>query len=345
MTEKQTLCPNCSAPLGGHYCSQCGQRNWPGGLTFSAVAGEAFEEVFSWDSRIWRTLVALVFRPGFLTAEFVAGRRARYVPPFRLYLIISFFLFLVVSLVAATTGYIHVDGARRADVAVVSPRDDVAATARAPDVQAQVESEYDTDGRSISLDFKPGTRISDNGQADRVLAPIVIGNPDGDTSVAADIGITLSNENSPQWLKDLDQRLEDNAAKLGDDQGDFVQQLVEYMPQMMFLLLPVFALLLKFNYLFSPYSYLDHLVFSLHFHSFAYLLYLFGTLISTWIYTQGIGAPLFLVLVAYLPLALMKTYGSGPGGALGKSFFILVLDGILLLVAFALISVLTLALI
>ena len=345
MTDDRKLCQNCSAPLHGNYCSQCGQRDWPGGLTFSAVAGEVFDDVFSWDSRIWRTLVALVFRPGFLTAEFIAGRRARYVPPFRLYLIISFVLFLMVSLVATTTDYVHVGGPGSSESLELAPEEDGVTAGPGPSAQAPVEDHHNTAASTISLDLRP--RASGNGGEDseRLIAPIVTGQPEGDTSLAADIRISLSDEDSPQWLQDLDQRLEHNAARLQGDPGQFVEQLVEYLPQMMFLLLPVFALLLKFSYLFSPYNYLEHLVFSLHFHSFAYLLYLFGTLVSTWILTEGIGAPLFLVFVVYLPLALMRTYGSSLIGATGKSLVILVADGILLLLAFAMISILTLALI
>jgi hypothetical protein len=59
---------------------------------FSQVAAEDLTHA---DSRLWRTLLALLFKPGFLTREFLAGRRARYLPPVRLYLVLSvaFFLF------------------------------------------------------------------------------------------------------------------------------------------------------------------------------------------------------------------------------------------------------------
>ena len=63
-----------------------------------AVVGEWFEDLGSLDSRLWRTLSALLFRPGLLSAEFNAGRRAAYLPPFRLYLIVSFIMFLLLSI-------------------------------------------------------------------------------------------------------------------------------------------------------------------------------------------------------------------------------------------------------
>jgi hypothetical protein len=120
--------------------------------------------------------------------------------------------------------------------------------------------------------------------------------------------------------------------------------MIDYLPQMMFLLLPLFALLLKFCYLFSPFHYLQHLVFSLHFHSFAYLLYLVGELVKSWLHPDGIGGPLTLAFIIYLPLALRRTYGSSLAGAAGKSLFILSVDLVLLLFGFVFVVLLALAL-
>jgi hypothetical protein len=98
------LCRNCAAPLEGEYCSRCGQREDRGDLHFSEAIGELADDVVAWDSRLWRTLLPLVFKPGYLTAEFIAGRKARYVAPYRLYLIISFILFLVISGIGGAIG-------------------------------------------------------------------------------------------------------------------------------------------------------------------------------------------------------------------------------------------------
>ncbi len=90
-------CRNCGSTLTGEYCAACGQRKGRDEARLGAALSEIFDEAFTWDSRLWRTLSALILRPGLLTADFNAGRRARYVPPFRLYLIISFLTFLVLS--------------------------------------------------------------------------------------------------------------------------------------------------------------------------------------------------------------------------------------------------------
>lgn len=88
-------CENCGNEVVQRYCGACGQRLDPPVHSLWHFSQLAAEDLTHADSRLWRTLLALLFRPGHLTAEFLAGRRARYLPPVRLYLVLSlaFFLF------------------------------------------------------------------------------------------------------------------------------------------------------------------------------------------------------------------------------------------------------------
>jgi hypothetical protein len=88
-------CGNCGNEVTQRYCGACGQRAEPPVHSLVHFSRVATEDLTHADSRLWRTLGALLFRPGFLTAEFLGGRRARYLPPVRLYLVLSvaFFLF------------------------------------------------------------------------------------------------------------------------------------------------------------------------------------------------------------------------------------------------------------
>jgi hypothetical protein len=72
----------------------CGQRQVDLDRPFRELASEAMESFLTFDARILRTLWPLVRRPGLLTVEFLAGRRARYVHPFKLYFAFSVLLFL-----------------------------------------------------------------------------------------------------------------------------------------------------------------------------------------------------------------------------------------------------------
>ncbi|TLZ09184.1 MAG: DUF3667 domain-containing protein [Gammaproteobacteria bacterium] len=90
-------CENCGAPVSARYCSACGQRLEPPVHSVWHFTKVAFEDLTHADSRLWRTLTALLFKPGYLTREFLAGRRARYLPPVRLYLVLSVVFFLAAS--------------------------------------------------------------------------------------------------------------------------------------------------------------------------------------------------------------------------------------------------------
>src|SRR5271168_357378 len=92
-------CKNCGALLLGRYCVDCSQAADVHVPTTKELLHELLEGLTHSDSRLWRTLKYLWFKPGELTREFVAGRRAAYLPPFRLYLVVSILFFLIASFV------------------------------------------------------------------------------------------------------------------------------------------------------------------------------------------------------------------------------------------------------
>ncbi len=276
-TNTVQYCRNCGARIRSEYCADCGQREGRADRRFFDTASDLAGDLFDADSRFWRTLFPLMVRPGFLTAEFFAGRRARYLPPLRLYLVLSFLLFLAMSMVAP------------------KPSDQGVFVVNNDGENEEVISEDDPPELPNYLD------------------------PDSSW-----INITM--EDSPQWLQDIEDRMNKNTGKLKDDPQRFVDLLLDYAPQLMFALLPLFALLIQFVYLFSPYHYLQHLVFALHYHSFVYLLYLIDLGLERVI--PAASSWLWLVLLAYLPLALRRAYGSGWMGAVGKSALIYFTYGI-----------------
>lgn len=95
MTDTQDRCLNCGAALSGQYCGQCGQRATSRLISLWELVRDAFGDLFELDSRLWQTLVPLLARPGRLTREYLEGRRARYMPPFRMYLVLSLVFFVV----------------------------------------------------------------------------------------------------------------------------------------------------------------------------------------------------------------------------------------------------------
>jgi len=82
----------------GRYCANCSQAADVHILTTKELAHELLEGLTHSDSRLWRTLNSLWFKPGKLTREYILGKRMSYLPPFRLYLIVSVVFFLLAPL-------------------------------------------------------------------------------------------------------------------------------------------------------------------------------------------------------------------------------------------------------
>jgi len=106
-------CKNCDAVLLGRYCANCSQAADVHVPSTMELVHDLLEGLTHSDSRLWRTLTLLWFRPGKLTQEFVAGRRVAYLPPFRLYLILSIVFFLIASFTDVRVEVIRFDDATK----------------------------------------------------------------------------------------------------------------------------------------------------------------------------------------------------------------------------------------
>ena len=115
-------CKNCDAVLLGRYCVNCSQAAEVHVPSTIELVHDLLEGLTHSDSRLWRTLTLLWFKPGKLTQEFVAGRRVAYLPPFRLYLILSIVFFLIASLTHIPGEVIHFDDALKPAGVASAPR-------------------------------------------------------------------------------------------------------------------------------------------------------------------------------------------------------------------------------
>lgn len=117
-------CANCGGALGGRFCAACGQDG-RARLTFREVAGQAIGGLLNLDSRFWRTLRDLAV-PGRVTANYLAGQRARYMPPVQTYLVIALLFFAIVPIgfeAFVTNVVVRGDIERDALAAGVAPAD------------------------------------------------------------------------------------------------------------------------------------------------------------------------------------------------------------------------------
>lgn len=148
-------CANCGAAVTGKYCSNCGQRFEHEIHSVLHFTREATEDLTHADSRLWSTILALCFKPGFLTREFLSGRRVRYLPPLRLYLVLSVLFFLILSFSHHQPRIVSIRSGSGATSVVLTPPKE--AFAAKPGETAQQRDErickpdYDGPARSIVL--------------------------------------------------------------------------------------------------------------------------------------------------------------------------------------------------
>jgi hypothetical protein len=90
-------CLNCETLLTGPYCSHCGQKDIPKRQTLGELLTNFISSFWSYESKFFKTWQYLLFKPGFLAAEYNVGRRERFFHPARMYVFISFVFFLLLS--------------------------------------------------------------------------------------------------------------------------------------------------------------------------------------------------------------------------------------------------------
>lgn len=98
--RKEKNCLNCGTLVEERFCTHCGQENTVPRESFGYIMMHFVTDYLHLDHKFFGAIKSLLFKPGFLTAEYNAGRRARYVHPFRLYIFISIFYFLL-------SGFVH----------------------------------------------------------------------------------------------------------------------------------------------------------------------------------------------------------------------------------------------
>ena len=91
-------CQNCGNEIESDYCSSCGQVYESRIKPFSSLIRDFFGDIFALDSRTAITIKKLIFHPGFLTKEYLIGKRVQYVPPTRLYVLLSLLLLFLISI-------------------------------------------------------------------------------------------------------------------------------------------------------------------------------------------------------------------------------------------------------
>ena len=249
----QSTCANCDAPLSGPYCSQCGQHVHDSARTLGALLHDGWHVLTHLDGRFWGTMGLLLLRPGRLTVEYFAARRARYVPPVRLYLVLS----IVVFALASATSH---DGVTHTTVSSPAP------AAKVPAADADADTDEDAAGSAATPAPAPAPTAS------KVAGATPAPRADGDFNLAK-LGLTPKNcsklTSNWTWVTNaLRAGCERNASRSATEA---MHALRANLPRMMFVFLPLMALVMTLLYWFPRRYYVEHLVFFLHNHAALYL--------------------------------------------------------------------------
>lgn len=309
----QVSCLNCGTRMRGQYCGSCGQRAHSRLISLWELTRDAFGDLLEIDSRLWRTLRSLMLKPGMLTKDYLQGRRARYMPPFRTYLVLSVVFFVV---------------------AFFNPRDDLsllfepepAATAEeiaaAAEEKRLEEEERKADLAEAAEDLR---KLEEAGDIPEGFAAQFEGKKFGVTMEGNDSDCDIDPDDLadlPQWLQKriTPERAQHICSRIGEDEGkSLARQMLDNIPVALIVLLPIMALVLKILYPLSKRYFVEHLLFFLHFHAFFFLI-----LIAQILFARGMALlpipeaiPILIIVASsfyvptYLYIAMRRVYGQG----------------------------------
>ncbi|MGY0505689.1 DUF3667 domain-containing protein [Luteimonas sp. e5] len=323
-------CENCGTRLLGPHCHVCAQSAHNPLKSFRHALEDVFESFWHLDGRVFRSLRDLLV-PGRISRHYLDGQRVRYVPPLRLYVILSLFAFFIAHQLASGID-VRFDLQARNDFAELVSVADVEAERDRQLVEidaALAEVETDAEGRAsahVATALQTARRqVAETAEArmaeleGREPRPVAAA---GASSIsngpslqaqpqpAADTG--LLRRTLQRWQHNADE----NFRLFVNDGRLFAERMIAHLPTALLVLVPVFALVLRVVYLLRPIGYLEHLVVALYSHSFLLLAMMAWMLLV--LLERAIGGNLLSGVAArllaggsllYLLLAQKRIYG------------------------------------
>ncbi|MCP4726530.1 MAG: DUF3667 domain-containing protein [bacterium] len=316
---KSTSCLNCGHEVGDHnYCPNCGQVNTDKKQPVRQFFHDFFQDYFTFDSKFFRSIIPLIFKPGHLTREYLKGRRVNYIFPLRLYVFTTFVFFFIVAVNAKLDrGYVDRD----------LPTDRELSYSK-----EMLNDLIEKQGDHLPEDVK-NSFMNSIDSSFAALDTIEVSGP----TISFDMG----SDSTDNWFLKYMREKTDYITDRGQEGVNmFLKELVNQIPKVLFVLLPVFALVLKLIYIRRKILYIEHLVLSLHFHTFVFL-----HLIITVIFTHWVVITLIILgILLYLFLSMKNIYGQSfiktflKFGVLMFSYALLMIPAFLLLTFLAVVS-------
>ena len=339
--RKEKNCLNCGTTVQGKYCQVCGQENTEPKETFWGMLTHFFNDITHFDGKFFTTLKDLLFRPGFLSAEYMKGRRMSYLNPVRMYVFTSAIFFLIFFSVSdPKEAFKVVDddtpfSIGKRDSLLLDLENDFKKEPGDVNLQKQIALLKDTSRTVSYMDLLP---FSDDFTVVSTWGYDYKNKKEYDSLQQ----VRLANEKDG-WLKAtwnkraiyLNEKYKREKLSL----ADFSDALLHKLPYLLFVSLPFFALILKLLYVRrrKEFYYADHGIFSVHHYILSFILLLF---IFLWDKMQDITGwgvwnwLMFITIMAwpvYLFLAMKRFYRQSGIKTFFK-FLLLNIIGYLLLV-------------
>lgn len=253
-----TQCENCGAQLSGHYCGKCGQAAVDYRRSFRHVAADVLDSFLNWDSKFFSTIALLILKPWRLTNEFLSGKRVRYVNPLRLYLLASILFFFAVHYGAKGL---------RFDPGKLSPKD-----------RAELEADLKKEDLPPAAREKLETFLRDSSPSPSGNVPSPSPATESDKQKQEDwkkdeqnFVVADGTKTSTPFERWIETRAKEKMGEHGTKMGLFINTLFSNLPYMMLCCIPLFAFVLRILYMRRHIFYIDHLIYALHIHTFAYV--------------------------------------------------------------------------
>ncbi len=301
------LCGNCETSLQGPFCHMCGQAVRSPVREFFSFVFDSAGEFMRPDGKFFRSLAALYFRPGMLTKRYLEGQRVNFIKPVKLYFSLSVILFLLVgfemnfkSELRPTVRANGNDVIIGFDDAKPDPKPAEKLPAKGAPIAAQPEASLASVSASVSA-VKP-----DVDKIDKFVEFDVKGKPWDATTNPFVISWLPAFANS--WLNGKLAHLNEVGDEAQKHPEKVVDSLFHVLPTMMFLLLPVFALVLKGLYFFRKRLYAEHLLVAVQSHSFLFLSFIVLVLLTDIAELSGPNMAKFTTPIAVIVGLWMPIY-------------------------------------
>ena len=310
--RKEKNCLNCGHDVEETYCPHCGQKNIEPHVNAFHAIGEFIGDYFHADGKFLSSIPSLLFRPGKMTNEFNAGKRERYIHPFRLYIFISIVYFSVSYLAGESSTVVNTNLSAPHGRIKLGNKGMISFQS-SDSTQSQEDTTIDElNHRGATL---PATIKLYRDSIDHLPGSARPGFKD---DVVNRISIKYRNEGSEGRL--IDSSLE---------------KFRHTLPKLLFFLMPLAAFLLKVIFLRRKRFYIDHLVHTLNLHSFIFLVMTLYVLLHLLI-PGSILFPLFFISsLAYFFISMKKVYNQSKVKIFFKGSFFLIAYSLCLAFIFA----------